>query len=79
MAAMEDMQIESTLSKPLNSPIKIITTVQRMIPPIVPSQVFLGEIFVICVLPIKEPTIYAMVSLIHKEKIKVSGNTLPRS
>ena len=52
---------------------------QRIIPPIVPSQVFFGEIFDIGVLPIKEPTIYAIVSLIHKEKIKTSGIILPKS
>ena len=36
-----------------------------MTPPTVPSHVFFGEIFVSGVLPIKDPTMYAIVSLIQ--------------
>ena len=50
-----------------------ITIMVRMIPPIVPSQVFFGEIFDNGVLPIIDPTMYAIVSLIHREKIISSG------
>ena len=42
-------------------------------PPIVPSQVFLGEIFVKGVFPIKDPTKYAAVSFIQIEKIIPQG------
>jgi hypothetical protein len=39
----------------------------------VPSHVFFGDIFDKGVLPINEPTIYAMVSFTHKEKIITQG------
>lgn len=49
----------------------------KMAPPAVPSHVFLGEIFVSGVLPISEPTIYAMVSFIQIEAIRIMGSTSP--
>jgi hypothetical protein len=48
---------------------------QSNAPPIVPSHVFLGEIFDKGVLPINEPTIYAIVSLIQIENIIPQGIT----
>ena len=44
---------------------KLITTTESMAPPIVPSHVFFGETFESGVLPISDPTIYAMVSFIQ--------------
>ena len=52
----------------------IATTVtQRIIPPNVPSQVFFGDMEVSGVFPIKEPTMYAIVSLIHMHAMMISG------
>src|SRR4051794_10497516 len=52
---------------------------QSIAPPIVPSHVFLGEIEESEVLPIKEPTIYAMVSFIQIEATSIKGITQPKS
>ncbi len=49
-------------------------TMQSREPPIVPSHVFFGDIFENGVFPIIDPTRYAMVSLIHSEKIMAQGN-----
>jgi len=46
---------------------------QSIIPPIVPSHVFFGEMDVSGVLPANDPTIYAIVSLIHMHAIMISG------
>src|ERR1035437_2702836 len=52
-----------------------ITMMQSNPPPMVPSHVFLGDIFDKGCLPINEPTMYCMVSLIHKENIIPHGMT----
>ena len=48
-------------------------------PPMVPSHVFLGDIFVSGVFPIKEPTIYAIVSFIQIDAIRIIGILSPKS
>ena len=45
-------------------------------PPIVPSQVFLGEIGDKGVLPMSDPTRYAMVSFTHKLSMIASTSNL---
>src|SRR5690242_11754066 len=47
--------------------------IQSNAPPIVPSHVFFGEIFDNGVLPINEPTMYAIVSFTQREKIIPQG------
>src|ERR1700741_1213945 len=56
-----------------------ITTIANTIPPIVPSQVFLGDTFVKGVFPMIDPTMYAIVSLIQIEKTIIGGITLVNS
>ena len=58
---------------PITLPTSAITITQRTAPPIVPSHVFFGDIFEKGVLPMNEPTIYAMVSFIQIEKIIAQG------
>src|SRR6187397_3499070 len=56
-----------------------MTMMASMIPPMVPSHVFLGEIEDNGVLPIKEPTIYAIVSFTHKVKMIIRGMIILKS
>ncbi len=55
-----------------------MVTTQSKAPPMVPSQVFFGEIFEKGVLPINDPTIYAIVSFIQIEKIIPQGSTFKK-
>jgi len=55
-------------------PAKAITIIHSNAPPIVPSQVFLGDILEKGVLPMNDPTKYAMVSFIQMENIIPQGS-----
>lgn len=57
----------------------VTTEMASIAPPRVPSQVLFGDILERGVFPKNDPTMYAMVSLIHKVAIIVTGIIHPRS
>ena len=61
-------------AKGMNFPNKAMIKIHNKPPPIVPSQVFLGDIFEKGVFPINEPTKYAEVSFIQIENKIAHGN-----
>ena len=69
IVAIKEINMASWIKRiPVKVLIKEIIITLKMIPPRVPSQVFFGEVFESCVFPNKEPTTYAIVSLIQIEK-----------
>lgn len=79
MAAVAAIKIQCTGANacPMGRkyPRAVISTIHNTIPPMVPSQVFLGDMGEKGVLPIRLPEMYAMVSLIHMAKIVRTGKS----
>jgi phytoene dehydrogenase-like protein len=74
MALIEETARKCQNNPPAHqTPAKVTSAELRITPPMVPSQVFLGEIGESGVFPIREPTIYAIVSLIHIEAMTTNG------